>query len=133
MTLQELLIYPKFLIRISYPYSDKYDALLKTLMKTEDQFEIYLENKYWIVFKKKNEHLIFKIWVENRFYGFLSSLTIYSDKAEMNYYGNIFPKRITAIRFWLKYQNLILSKKNEILDKERKYFKDLTNYLEKDL
>lgn len=133
MTLQELLIYPKFWIRNSYPYSDEYDALLNTLIRTEHQYEISIDNPYWIIFKKKNEDLTFQIWIANRFYGFLSHLEIYSGKAGRVKYSEIHPKRITAIRFWLKYKNLIFAKDTKLLNEKRKYLEDLTNYLEKDL
>lgn len=121
MTLIELINYPRFLFRNPYPTSKVVDELINTVMKYENQFDIYLAaSKCRLVFKHKKSNFVYKFWVANRFYSFLSNTEI-CEKDEFTTlysYTTCFPSRLTAIRFWLRYKNIILEDKI-LIKKER--------------
>lgn len=125
MTLTELITYPKFLFRNGYPTSKVVDELINTVMQYENQFDIYLsETKCMLVFKHKKSDFLYRFWIANRFYGFLCNIDICKkdEFTKLYSYTNCFPKRITAVRFWLRYKNIILE--DDILLKKRNEKRD---------
>ena len=77
---------------------------------------------------------VYGFWISNQFYAFLSNITFHK-KDEDSYpsyqeINNVFPKRLTAIRFYLAFYEPMIEriKEEERLEKERKE-KFLTPYI----
>ena len=134
MTFEEFLYLPLFLFQCC-SYSREIDKLVQYLTEYPEQFEIYVESQNYISFTDKKSRYRINLSICSRdslcnfiyFYAWNKKYKLFQYKHY--YHGS--PKRITVIRFWLKYRTLIKNSIKEIKQREKsERFHDLYKCLD---
>lgn len=120
MTFQEFLYLPLFLFQ-HCSYSREIDKLIQYLTQHPEQFDIYVESSSEISFTDKRSRYRITLSILTRhslcnfvyFYKWNKKFKVF----EYACYYSGSPKKITVVRFWLKYRTLI---KNSIKEIERR-------------
>lgn len=134
ITLKEIFTairHPTFIFRNPYRVDKRVENLIKDLIAHKDECTVCVVSVRMYITYKDN---IYGFWIASQFYAFLSNVTFHK-KDEDSYpsyqeINNVFPKRLTAIRFYLAFYEPMIEriKEEERLEKERKE-KFLTPYI----
>ena len=134
ITLKEIFTairHPTFIFRNLYQVDRRVENLIKDLIAHKDECTVCIVSVRMYIAYKDN---VYGFWIANHFYAFLSNITFYKKNEDScPYYqeiNNVFPKRLTAIRFYHTFYEPMIEriKEEERLEKERKE-KFLTPYI----
>ena len=134
ITLKEIFTairHPTFIFRNPYRVDKRVENLIKDLIAHKDECTVCVVSVRMYITYKDN---VYGFWIANKFYAFLSNVTFHKkDEDSCPCYqeiNNVFPKRLTVIRFYHAFYEPMIErlKEEERLEKERKE-KFLTPYI----
>lgn len=126
ITLKEIFTairHPTFIFRNPYPVDKRVENLIKDLIAHKDKCTVCIVSLRMYITYKDN---VYGFWIANKFYAFLSNVIFH--KKDEDFYpcyqeiNNIFPKRLTVIRFYHAFYEPMVErlKEEERLEKEKK-------------
>lgn len=134
ITLKEIFTairHPTFIFRNPYRVDKRVENLIKDLIAHKDECTVCIVSVRMYITYKDN---VYGFWIANKFYAFLSNVTFHKKDEDSNLsyqeINNVFPKRLTTIRFYHTFYEPMIEriKEEERLEKERKE-KFLTPYI----